>query len=336
MKNLILLFTFIFFLLNCSTEGRKRLFKRKEKSIYTPSFIHLPSLLTNEEDYISFPNWFNDSIIENHKIERITRKSFLEKEDVELTENQHKSFTLRGLKEYYFTEKGNISKLIIRNYYDEKEIGSHIYSYEKEKFPKQEFFKTKLEHVFYPGIENKEEDEFFDENLLKNPYKIVEKIDANNLIKQYQNIETGDYLYYVLSPEYWGALSIDSLISPNPKDEIVLGSPNHFYKKYQVTNKVNEFNVRTYTYDDIHPKKVLYWEVNHYPFKQKRNFIYNNQGICYAYIDSVFSNDQFVTKTKSNIHYNPKSEPISITHLKSNKNGDTLFTSKDVFEYLRK
>lgn len=336
MRNLILFFTLIFFTLNCSTEGRKRLFKRKEKSIYTPSLMHLPSLSTNEEDYISFPNWFNDSIIETHKIERITRKSYLEKEGVELINNHQKSFILRELKDYHFTEKGGISKLIIRNYYDEKEIGSHIYSYEKEKFPKQEYFKTKLEHVYYPGLENKEEDEFFEENLLKNPYKIFEKIEANKLIKQYQNIETGDFLYYILSPDHWGALSIDSLVSPNPRDEIVLGSPNHFYKKYQVTNKVKEFNVRSYTYDPTHPKKLLYWETNHYPFKQKRNFIYTKKGICNSYIDSVFSNDQFVTKTKSRIYYNQENEPIKITRLKSNKNGDTLFISKDVFEYLKR
>ena len=66
------------------------------------------------------------------------------------------------------------------------------------------------------------------------------------------------------------------------------------------------------------------------------SFIYTKKGICNSYIDSVFSNDQFVTKTKSRIYYNQENEPIKITRLKSNKNGDTLFISKDVFEYLKR
>lgn len=332
MRQTIFIFLTIFCFVSCSSEG-KRIFKRKQQSVYTPSIVNLASLLSEEENYISFPNWFNDSIIVSHNINRIVRKSYLKMDDLE--NEVQINFIPREIKEYSFTEKGMISKLVIRNFYDEKEIGSHIYSFGNNK-DENEYCDTKLQHFFYAGIENEEEDESFGESTASNPYKIFDKSEEIKGLKKYQNVETGDYLYYIISQKYWGALSVDSLISPTPKDEVVLGSQIHIYKKYQVSNKINEFNVRTYQYDQKIKAKLLNWEANNYPFKQKRDFLYSKNGVCYAYIDSIFSNDEFVTRTSSKIYFNKLKEPVRITHLKSNENGDTLFISKDVFEYFRK
>jgi len=331
-KNLIILFLVSLFL-GCSDEVKQ--FKAKEKFAFTPSIVNLSNLLTDEENYISFPNWFNDSIISAHQIEKIVRKSFLRLEELENENLKTKIFVPREIKEFSFTETGVISKLIIRNFYDEKEIGSHFYSFGKNK-DQNGYCKTNLQHLLYAGIEEEEEDEFFVENLTSNQYKVYDKVEENSLIISYQNVETGDYLYYVIAKKYWGALSVDSLVSPTPKDEVVLGNQRHHFKKYQVTNKINESNVRLYQYDKIYPDKLLNWELQNYPFKQKRDFIYSNNGICFAYIDSIFSNEEFVTKTRSKIYYNKRKEPVRITHLKQNEIGDTLFISKDVFEYIKK
>jgi len=332
MRQTIFLFLTIFSFLSCSSEG-KRIFKRKQKSVYTPSIVNLASLLTEEENYISFPNWFNDSIIVSHNINRIVRKSYLKMDDLE--NEVQINFIPREIKEYSFTDKGLVSKLEIQNFYDGQEIGSHVFLFGNKK-DENEYCDTKLHHLFYVGIENDDEDEYFEESSITTPYKVFEKVEAIKWFSKYQNTETGDYLNFINSPKFWGALSVDSLISPTPKDEIILGVQGRVYKKYQVTNKINEFNVRTYQYDQKIKDKLLNWEANNYPFKQKRDFLYAKNGICYAYIDSIFSNDEFVTRTSSKIYFNKLKDPVRITHLKSNENGDTLFISKDVFEYFRK
>ena len=331
MKQAILIFLTVFTFLSCSSEGKK-IFKRKHHSSYTPSIVNLSTLLTEEENYISFPNWFNDSIVVNHNINRIVRKSYLKMDDLE--NEVTKGFIPREIKEYSFTDKGLVSKLEIQNFYDGQEIGSHVFLFGNKK-DENEYCDTKLHHLFYVGIENDDEDEYFEESSITTPYKVFEKVEAIKWFSKYQNTETGDYLYFINSPKFWGALSVDSLISPTPKDEIILGVQGRVYKKYQVTNKINEFNVRTYQYDQKIKTKLLNWQANNYPFKQKRDFLYAKNGVCYAYIDSIFSNDEFVTRTSSKIYYNKQKQPVRISHLKSNENGDTLFISKDVFEYFR-
>lgn len=302
---------------------------------YQPSLINYAFLFTDEENYISFPNWFNDSMISSHRISKIIRKSYMRMNEIESEIKSNKPFVPREIKEYRFLPSGSISQLLIRNFYDEKEIGSHVFSFKGQK-DNNGYFETSLLHYFNSELTSDQDDELFSENLETNQYKIYDKIRQTSSYYAYQERELGDYLYYIIHPKHWGALSVDSLVSPNPKDEIILGKQKLFTKKYQVMNTIKEYNVRIYNYDNKHSKKIINWVKKDYPFEQKRDFLYYENGLCYSYIDSIFSDEEFVTRTISSIKYNKKKEPVNITHLKENENGDTLFISKDVFQYFRR
>lgn len=334
MKKKITLITLLIYLSSCSG-GTNRLFDKGKGKHYEPTLINYSSLLTEEENYISFPNWYNDSIISSHDIFKIIRKSYTRMNELENETNVNKSFVPREIKEYKFLPNGSISELIIRNFYDEKEIGSHVFTYHGQK-DRNGYYESSLLHYFNSELKTNQDDELFSDDNQPNIYKIYDKIKQTPAFYQYQEKELGDFLYYILKPKYWGALSVDSLVSPNPKDEVVLGRQYHFKKKYQVTNIINEYNVRIFNYDKVAPKKITNWIKKDYPFEHKRDFIYYGNGLCYSYIDSIFSNEEFVTRTISTIKYNKKKEPVRITHLKENEDGDTLFISKDVFQYIRR
>ena len=332
-KNIVLV-VFLISLFSCS-DSAKRIFKKDNSTPYEPTLINYAFLLTDEENYISFPNWFNDSIVSSHQILKIVRKSYMRLNEIENESKSNKPFVPSEINEYHFSPTGNIVQLLIRNFYDEKEIGSHIFSYNGKK-DKNGYYETSLLHYFNSELTSDQDEDLYSENLESNQYKTYDKIKQTSSFYKYQERELGDFLYYIIYPKHWGALSVDSLVSPNPKDEIVLGKQHCFTKKYQVTNTINEYNVRIYNYDKQHTEKIINWVKKDYPFEQKRDFLYYKNGLCYSYIDSIFSDTEFVTRTISTIKYNKKKEPIRITHLKENEHGDTLFISKDVFQYVRR
>lgn len=304
----------------------------KEKKNYPASLLNLTTLLTEDENDVSFPIWFNDSIIRAHGIKKITRKSFPKNVNDEGKATTISSTVPREIREFLFDSKGNLTELNVHNYYDDREIGSVLLSYSGVRgffgftLVARNTFVSKTTKPF-------EDEESIDPEKREFDFKIhVKRKNYNNCLV-YQDMETGDYLFCIPRKKFWGVMSVDSLLAPNPKDQIILGTPKFPYKKYQVSNKVNERNVRLYTYQKNHRKVIKSWVKKDYPFDHKRDFIYNKKGICTGYIDSTFSDSVFVTRNISEIHYNKKKEPIRIIHKKENLANETEFFSLETFEY---
>lgn len=315
----------------CSGEGNSLFFKKKK--VYQSSLINLNTILSEDENEVSFPTWFNDSIIKAHRIRKITRKSFLRNNDLKSEERNVSGKTPREIREYYFDENGNLIQLNVHNYYDDREIGSVLFSYSGIK-DYYGFSKVKKNtFVSKTTIPFSENGQSLDPESRELDFKMHEKRKDYNKCLVYQDMETGDYLFFIPRKKYWGAMSVDSILAPNPKDMVVWGTPKHPIKKYQVSNKVNEKNVRIYEYQAGNSKICKTNIRKDYPFIYKRDFIYSKQGYCNEFIDSTFSEDIYVTRVISEIQYNKKNEPIRIIHRKENASNETEFFSLETFEY---
>jgi len=329
----LLIISVLFLVLQSCSSGEGKFYQKNKIAKTAPSIINLALLFTEEENYLSFPNWFNDSIISAHGIRKIVRKSYIRMNEIDLESNRKTPFLPREVKCFQFRENGTPVVLTVKNFYDFKEISTSRYVF-TGPIDKNGFYR--VNRVDNSSIFSaKDEDEFSNEIVKSNYYKIFEKINTTINYNSYQETETGDFLYFVKNKNLWSPLKIDSLIHPNPKDEVVFGTQNNFIKRYKVYNTINENQVRLYVYDIDNTQKIAATIKKDYPFTYKRDFAYNKKGVCNLYIDSVFSDTEFITRTISKISYNSKLEPYKIIHLKENEEGDTLFVSKDTFRYFK-
>ncbi|MEN9998508.1 MAG: hypothetical protein RI922_1498 [Bacteroidota bacterium] len=278
------------------------------------SVFRMNSFGTDAEKFISFPVWFNDSIIKVNHIFKITRDFYSFDSDEANDFGSLNSEVPREKREYWFSENGQLKDLKVTYFYDDQEIGSVHYTYvsQKDHFG---FAKVVVFSDTNTVIDIEEKDMDF-------PFKIHEKVKETSKYLAYRDQQTGDYLFFMLDKKYWGPLSVDSILEPTRNDIIVLGTSYYPVKKYQVSNKVNEKNVLQYSYNS--KSRVLESiQKQDYPFDNKRSFTYNKKGFCTGYIDSTFTENVFLTRIISEVKTDKKMKPIKVVHTKKNQNNET-------------
>ena len=277
------------------------------------SVFRMSSFGTDAEKFISFPVWFNDSVIKSNHLFKITRDFYSFDSDETNDIGSLNSEVPREKREYWFSENGQLRDLKVTYFYDDQEIGSVHYTYvsQKDRFG---FAKVVIFSDTNTVTDVEEKDMDF-------PFKIHEKVKETSKYLAYRDQQTGDYLFFMLDKKYWGPLSVDSILEPTRNDVIVLGTSYYPVKKYQVSNKVNEKNVLQYSYNS--KSRVLEnIQKQDYPFDNKRSFIYNKKGFCTGYIDSTFTENVFLTRIVSEVKTDKKMKPIRVVHTKKNQNNE--------------
>ncbi|MBI1837568.1 MAG: hypothetical protein HYR91_09925 [Flavobacteriia bacterium] len=332
MTNIFLFFIALTFaLVGCSSNSVEDQQLNNKKM--NPSIFNLNTLLTEDENDVSFPIWFNDSIIRLKKIHKITRKTFL-LNSIHITPLKQLNQKIpREMREYYFNTKGSIVQLNVHYYYDDREIGSILFSYtgEKDAFGYSQVKRKTIVTKTTKRIA--ETHELFDPEVRELDFKMHIKRKGKKKYLAYQDMETGSFLYYMLNSEYWGVLSIDSILQPKEQDLIAWGNPKFPSKKYQIANKVNESNVKEYIYNEHQHTLPAYWLKKEYPFDYKRSFIFNQAGNCKGYIDSTFADGLYITRMISTIYFNAKKLPTKIIHKKENPSTDKKYFSIEAYFY---
>ena len=325
------IFLLLFAISGCSDNSEE--LDKLTNDVKKSSIFHLNTLLTEDENDVSFPIWFTDSIIKAHKIKKITRKTFKLDREVQNPLKSIHGAVPREMREYFFNQLGKIIQLNVHYYYDDREIGSILFSYtgEKDAYGYSEVKRKTIVTKTTKRIS--ETHEFFDPEVRELDFKMFVKRKGAKKYLAYQDMETGDFSYFLLNSKYWGTLSVDSILKPDTKDIIGWGTPLFPSKKYQVSNKVKEQNVKMFIYDKHSVKVPDYWFKKVYPFDYKRSFTYNNKGICNGYIDSTFADEVFVTRMISNFQFNKKEEPIRILHQKENASNDKEYFSIETYTY---
>lgn len=323
MRNLVLLIaTIVLFLVSCTGISGNR--KTEEPHGDLPFLLRMNVFGTDAEKLVSFPVWFNDSIVEAQGIKKITRElHFIDMEDsVDL--NALADGVPRERKEYFFHANGQLKEMKVTYFYDDQPIGSVMFTYTGGKDAFGYCSVAKTDDAVDWQETNEENMDF--------PYSMHLTVKKTDKFQAYRDVETGNYLFFMMNRKYWGPLSVDSILHPTYKDMVVLGNPYYPHKRYRVQNKVNEMDIQKVSYD----KKtrlvttIMRYE---YPFEYKRSILYNRKGVCTGYVDSTFSGNSFLTRVISEMELNKRNNPIKITHRKENSLSKTGKISIELITY---
>jgi len=293
-----------------------------------PFLFRMNVMFTDAETNVSFPVWFNDSIIISRNISKITRDFYLLDEDEESDRQDLKRQVPREKREYWFGSDGQMKEMKISYYYDNREIGITNFIYQGAK---DQYGFVNVSRV----SDQKFQYELSDDNL-NYYFNIYGKIKTTDKYLAYENSNTGDYLFFMLKRKYWGPLSVDSILNPTPKDIITLGTAYYPTKKYRVKNKVNEMDVQQYIYSKPRKKKNKTIKMiirQDYPFDQKRTILYDKKGFCNGYIDSTFSGDKYLTRIVTDIKTNKNNLPTRVIHKNENQLNKNAKVSIELFTY---
>ena len=287
-------------LLACNAERRKRAVKKPDN--HQAFIINFQHYFSDAEYNMSFPIWFNDSLIRKNNIKKITRSVYMSSKELERDLDSPKE-----VKTYHFNKDGQITAVEIEHYYENVKVGKLRFEYNGKK-----------DENGFEGVKNMIVNKVNADQSVDH-YSLYEKEKYGDKYLVYRNETTGDYLFFMLNKENWGPLTVDSILAPMPNDIVVLGNPMKPEKKYQVENMVNEINVVDFGYDKSrnYVKDISFDE---YPFHFKRSIQYNKQGQCTGFIDSTFSDDKYITRRKSTFEISADTLPVMLKHEK--KSGD--------------
>ncbi|MFN5148496.1 MAG: hypothetical protein ACK5EK_05785 [Flavobacteriia bacterium] len=290
----------------------------------SPFIFRMNVFATDAEKLISFPVWFNDSIVSAQHIKKITRDlHYVDVEDSGGTDILSKEVP-RERREYFFQPNGQLKGMKFTYFYDDQEIGSVDFVYKGAK--------DLNGYCAVIASDTDEKTDEFNNESMDFPYSIHRPEKQTDKFLAYRDTETGNYLFFMTKRKYWGPLSVDSILHPTYRDQVVLGNAYYPHKRYRVQNKVNEMDVRTVRYDK---KTRMVTTIMHYeyPFEYKRSILYSSKGFCTGYIDSTFSGNEFLTRVISEMELGKSNKPVKITHRKENSQNRTGRISIELIKY---
>ncbi len=313
------LFCLILSLLACQADKQKEHVNQENSK--TSSFLFRMQLLFNEtENFMSFPIWFDDSVIRSHRISHLTREIFhisINNADEALDED----LDLREKRDYFFDRNGAIDSLRIVYFFDDRPIGSVKYLYQSE--PDKNGFCARFNRVInIPGDFGMVQSEI--------PFHSFTQLVSGKKHLSFADMENGVKYHYMVNKKYHGPLSVDSVIHPGADDIIFLGTPIKPMKRYSVINKVHERNIHNYVYENDQIKTISREE---YPFNIRRTISYDDEGICTGFIDSTFSENIFLTRSKAEFTLNDKKLPMQLLRKKENHENKASRVSLEKYSY---
>jgi hypothetical protein len=266
------------------------------------------------ESEISFPLWFNDSIIRVHRIEKITKRTFPLQPQDSVTMYYTKNAMPKEKIEYYFSEDGSVDRIAIYYYYDDREIARVGFNYTAKK---DHFGFAPMEVTFAEDLTNGNQGDDFqtDKQFNRTDNFVIHRFIRNKKkYAKFQDLETGQNLFLLKNEKHWGTLSVDTILKPSNSDWIIWGTYKHPIKRYQVSKKVKVKNVHRYEYwkTGVLKQRII----ENYPFERKRSYQYNSNNQWISYVDSSFSEDKFISASKNIFEFDKYQRPILINHTK--------------------
>lgn len=267
------------------------------------------------ENELNFPLWFEDSLVKAHDIYKITKRIFKEEE---LDSNGF--FAIPNEKiEYYFDPNGYVDQLVIYSYLDDREISRANFIYEGNMLASGY---RKVRALPLITLQKKNvKDEFATDFFLDvtNQYSLYTFKSKQKKYLLFFDEEKKNNVFVMKQEKYWGPLSIDSILHPQATDWVILGSIRKPQKRFQVENTVNYSNVYKYEYWKSGMIKARIKEI--YPFTYKRSYIYKQNNDWEKYIDSTFSENEFLMRSVHKIVYDEYGRPSEIIHVREQQEG---------------
>lgn len=308
MNSRILTLLLIPILFTACSEEKRQLFQ-KGKTLSKDFVFEMQHFFSESEDNMSFPVWFDDSLIKESNVKTIHRKIH------NLNGNIEDLASLKVEKLYEFTENGEIKSIQVCEYYEGQKVSDVTFNYIGVK-DVHGFQKVKMSKT--------------DEDLTG--YQLYNMEQTATSFLAYSNADNGNYLFFLPNEKHWGALSVDSILGPTVEDFIVYGTPKRPSKRYHVVNRVNEFDVRTIEYakKTNNPTEIQF---EREPFDYKRNIQYNKKGDCVGFIDSTFSMERYLMRRYSKFSLEKNLFPSRVTHTSARANDNNKNFQIETFDY---
>ena len=311
MNRRFLILLFIPVLLIACSEEKRQMFRRDKKK--SKDFVlEMQHFFSESEDNMSFPVWFDDSLIKENNVKSIQRKIF------NLNGKVDDFASLKVEKQYDFNKKGQITRVQIREFYEGQKVNDVTFNYSGVKdahgYQRVKMSKTSTSIEDSPG------------------YQFYEMEQAAKSFMAYVNMDDGSYLFFLPNENHWGALSVDSILGPTGEDMIVYGTPKHPAKRYHVVNRVNEFDVKTIEYrkKTNHPSEINFEKE---PFDYKRSIVYNKKGVCTGFVDSTFSMERYLMRRHSKFKLENNQLPSRVTHTSARSSDNEKNFQIETFDY---
>ncbi len=297
----VFLFCLFFFLLGtfaCSSE--KKVLKKKAH----PRAELLHPLFFQEEisSVLNFPFWLNENVIVTKKISSVSFSYFPQEVTNDLDESEN-SLPKRIIK-YYFNGKGNVIFFQHSEYYEGILIAYEAFDVTKSSNNAYHYFdrtknatSTFLKKNMYDGIEG-------NENYLSFKNESSKITVVPHLKNQ-------------------GILQLEKKIQPKNTDWIIYGAINRPTKRFKINNTVTESNVGIYSY--LYKNFPLKTSQDEYPFFSKRNYFYKPSGEFIGFLDSIFIDMQYVSRSKTVLHKGKDQLPYYIKKIAQHDQGQTSF-----------
>jgi hypothetical protein len=285
---------------------------RRGKKISNDFVFEMQHFFSESEENMSFPIWFDDSLIRENKVKDIHRKIF------NLNGKVDDFASLKAEKRYSFDDNGQLKSVQIIEYYEGQKISDVTFTYSGVKdihgFQKVKMNKTNVSDIELTG------------------YEFYEMEQTASNFMAYVNIENGNYLFFLPNEKHWGALSVDSILGPTGEDLVVYGTPEKPTKRYHVVNRVNESDVKTIEYGKKtnNPTEIKF---EREPFDYKRTIEYNKKGDCTGFVDSTFSMDRYLMRKHSEFTFANNQLPTSVTHTSAQTNDNEKNFQIETFDY---
>ncbi len=250
---------------------------------YQISLINFAFYNSEFENWMSFPVWFNDSLILKNQISKIQREVY----SIDFSDSTQ--FTNEILDKrwvYQFGNDGTVANLGVEVVYDAKAISAVEFKY--KGFDPLTGYSQVL-------VSEKELADY--ENL---PYVIHNRNKTNDNWSSFTEWSNQYQLFILNDEQHWKSLVIDTLIGPKAVDFIFWGGMLRPLRSYKVSNLVEENMIRNFKYYD---NRLMEVERVEDPFRIKRSFIHNDQGVLTEIMDSTFSMGGFVSAAVLEVKY---------------------------------
>jgi hypothetical protein len=303
--------------LSCQQNQVKQTQQTKNES-FKPFVFNLQNMWTDFEQHVSFPNWFNDSIIQSKQIGAIHRNIYEKPASIEGT-NIPDSMYLREKISYYFYPNGHIKCFLITSFVEGEKIGTATFYYEniKDKFG---YNFASLSDSFS-----------LNPKLLQNHYHIDTLFQIHPDYLNFVEKLSGNHLYVVLNNKKLDALMIDKILKPTVSDWIMQGNPRKPSSLYRLKNRVNQLQVRSFSYSQKN-NQFSSGVTEHFPFETRRSLLMKNNG-CFGFTDSIFSNAKFLFQNKYVFHGNDLIIPEKVIISKLNNESSTSWETIEYYSY---
>lgn len=295
-------------LLSSCGEETARVTKRKKKVDKQHTFFNLQRIFSPLEKEISFPIWFDASMIVENKVEQITRRIY------PLNETDSTAVYPKEEWIYSFDKKGNVKKVQIAHFYENTKTDEVNISYAKS-FDEYGFSEAKMKEKngrIVNTLQQHSKEEYGDRYLI------------------YENKSSGDYLFYVLDPNLSGVVSIDQMLSPTVQDVIGIGSPLKISERFILKNKVEQNDKIVFSYDTKHLEKI---EFDQRPFTTSRYIHYDDEGHCSGFTDSTYTGQKYLSCVSTNFQEKMGVLPLRVIHSSQSADQESNNLRLEVFDY---